>query len=248
MQYAVLTGVGISVILFVARQSNRVTVKRWQIGPGVPLPTESDPPKVLPAGEVVVLTPYGSLFFASATVFESQLPVPGPESGGSVVVLRLRGNEELGSTFIKTIIRYHDLLEAARGVTKTIHFERHETCTECDGSGAKAGSSRTKCNYCGSLIFFDRASAGFYYVIPFKLSQNDAIGTFRRWAGGSTKAKDLDRQANITAVKKVYFPVYMFRRDVDGREEVIIEPAGSTTLPGLHNLRDKKNLICANRE
>ena len=113
MQYAVLTGVGISVILFVARQSNRVTVKRWQIGPGVPLPTESDPPKVLPAGEVVVLTPYGSLFFASATVFESQLPVPGPESGGSVVVLRLRGNEELGSTFIKTIIRYHDMLAAA---------------------------------------------------------------------------------------------------------------------------------------
>jgi molecular chaperone DnaJ len=42
-----------------------------------------------------------------------------------------------------------DLLEAARGVTKTIHFERHETCTECDGSGAKAGSSRAKCNYCG---------------------------------------------------------------------------------------------------
>lgn len=113
MQYAVLTGVGISVILFVARQSNRVTVKRWQIEPGVPLPTESDPPKVLPADEVVVLAPYGSLFFASATVFESQLPLPGPASSGSVVVMRLRGKEELGSTFIKTIIRYHDALEAA---------------------------------------------------------------------------------------------------------------------------------------
>ena len=35
-----------------------------------------------------------------------------------------------------------DLLEAARGVTKTVEFERHETCTDCNGTGAKPGSSR----------------------------------------------------------------------------------------------------------
>jgi SulP family sulfate permease len=110
MQYAVLSGVGIAVVLFVARQSNRVSVKRWTFAPGAPLPTESTPPAELPAGEVVVLTVYGSLFFASATVFESQLPAATPASRGSVVVLRLRGKEELGSTFIKTIIRYHDSL------------------------------------------------------------------------------------------------------------------------------------------
>lgn len=112
MQYAVLSGVGISVILFVARQSNRVTVKRWTFAPGAPFPTESEPPAKLPAGEVVVLTAYGSLFFASAAVFESQLPAPTSDSRGSVVVLRLRGKEELGGTFIKTITRYHDSLGA----------------------------------------------------------------------------------------------------------------------------------------
>ncbi len=42
-----------------------------------------------------------------------------------------------------------DLVEAARGVTKTIHIERHEVCEDCGGSGAKAGSSRTRCSYCG---------------------------------------------------------------------------------------------------
>ncbi len=42
-----------------------------------------------------------------------------------------------------------DLLEAARGVTRTVEFQRHEVCTECDGSGAKPGSSRTRCSYCG---------------------------------------------------------------------------------------------------
>ncbi len=100
-----------------------------------------------------------------------------------------------------------------------------------------SGNKFAKCSYCGSMIFFDRTGAGFYYAIPFKLSQNDAVGTFRRWAGGSTKAKDLDRLASITSVKKKYFPVYLFRRDVNGREEVYVKPAGSTILPGLHQLK-----------
>ena len=42
-----------------------------------------------------------------------------------------------------------DLLEAARGANKTIAFERHEVCQDCSGSGAKAGTSRQSCNYCG---------------------------------------------------------------------------------------------------
>jgi hypothetical protein len=100
-----------------------------------------------------------------------------------------------------------------------------------------AGTKFTKCSYCGSLIYIDRTGAGFYYAIPFRLSEADAIGTFRRWAGGSTRAKDLDKLANITSVKKQYFPVYLFRRDLNGKEEVIIEPAGSTILPGLHQLK-----------
>lgn len=113
MQYAVLVGVGISVILFVARQSNRVTVVRWVPAEGSGLPVETVPPRELGAGEIVVLTPYGSLFFASAGVFEGQLPVATASSFGAVVVLRLRGKEDLGSTFLRTMVRYHDGLRDA---------------------------------------------------------------------------------------------------------------------------------------
>src|SRR5687767_11165070 len=35
-----------------------------------------------------------------------------------------------------------DLLEAARGVTKTVEFEKHERCGDCNGSGARPGSKR----------------------------------------------------------------------------------------------------------
>jgi molecular chaperone DnaJ len=41
------------------------------------------------------------------------------------------------------------LVEAARGVTKTVEFARHETCAECDGSGARKGTKPQPCDYCG---------------------------------------------------------------------------------------------------
>ncbi len=100
-----------------------------------------------------------------------------------------------------------------------------------------AESKFVKCSYCTSQIFIDRSGAGFYYALPYAVSETSAIGTFRRWAAGSTKAKDLDKAAQIAGVKKQYFPVYMFKRDVNGKEQVLIEPAGSTTLPGLHSLK-----------
>lgn len=94
-----------------------------------------------------------------------------------------------------------------------------------------------KCNYCSTDIYIDKSGAGFFYILSFALSENDALGTFRRWAGGSTKAKDLDKLAQVAGMKKQFFPVYLFKRDVDGTDQVFVEPAGSTTLPGLHSLK-----------
>ncbi|MCJ7517319.1 MAG: PepSY domain-containing protein [Methanomassiliicoccales archaeon] len=111
----------------------------------------------------------------------------------------------------------------------------------CPKCGARvefdAGTKFTKCSHCDSEIYIDRSGANFYYIIPFAVNENDAVGIFRRWAAGSTKAKNLDKLAQIGVGKRRYFPVYMFRRDVNGKEEMHVEPAGSTTLPGLHNLK-----------
>ena len=42
-----------------------------------------------------------------------------------------------------------ELVEAARGTSRTIDVNRQEFCSECRGSGAKKGTSPTTCNYCG---------------------------------------------------------------------------------------------------
>lgn len=99
------------------------------------------------------------------------------------------------------------------------------------------GVKFVKCPYCASQIYLDRSGAGFYYALPYMVKENDAIGMFKRWAAGSTKAKDLDKLAQVAGVKRQYFPVYMFKRDLNGVEQVFIETAGSTTLPGLHSLK-----------
>ncbi|MEM6655950.1 MAG: molecular chaperone DnaJ, partial [Planctomycetota bacterium] len=41
------------------------------------------------------------------------------------------------------------LHEAATGATKTVEFQRHEPCDDCDGSGAAPGSQPETCGYCG---------------------------------------------------------------------------------------------------
>ncbi len=111
LQYAVLVGVGLSVILHTVRQSNQITLKRWQLDADGHV-IESDPPTVLAANEVVVLQPYGSLFFAAAPVFESALPAVTDASRNSVVILRLRGRSDLGTTFMDVLLRYAQSLAA----------------------------------------------------------------------------------------------------------------------------------------
>ena len=112
LQTAVLAGAGISIILYVIRQSNQVRVMEWRFDADGRR-REIDPPAQVPADTVLVLQPYGSLFFAAAPVFEQALPEVTAASRNTVVVLRLRGKSDLGSTFMEVIERYATKLALA---------------------------------------------------------------------------------------------------------------------------------------
>ena len=112
MQYAVLVGVGLSIVLHVVRQSTQVTIRRQVLDADGDL-VETEPPVLLPPNEVVILQPYGSLFFAAAPVVDTMLPDVGPDTTGSVVIIRLRGRTDLGTTFMDVLHRYATSLVAA---------------------------------------------------------------------------------------------------------------------------------------
>jgi SulP family sulfate permease len=105
LQYAVLVGVALSVLLFVVRQSNQVTVKAWQWEPG-DLPVEYDAPETVPSADVTFLMVYGSVFFATAPLIEEKLPGVTEDTHNAVVVLLLRAEDDLGSTFLEVLDRY----------------------------------------------------------------------------------------------------------------------------------------------
>jgi len=108
LQTAVLLGVALSILLHTISVSNRVSLRRWVVEEkGL---REIEPPSEIGADEVVVLQPYGSLFFASAAVFEDSLPNVVKDTKNCVVVLRLRGTNALGSTFVAVISRYAEAL------------------------------------------------------------------------------------------------------------------------------------------
>jgi SulP family sulfate permease len=105
VQYAVLVGVGISVLLFVIGQSSRLVLRRIELVDDGRI-REVDPPAELSAHDVVIVQPYGAIFFATASVLHEQMPDVTPDSVGSVVILRVRGVREAGATMLEVLRSY----------------------------------------------------------------------------------------------------------------------------------------------
>lgn len=113
LQFAVLFGVAMSILLNTIRQSNKVMITQWVLQPeGFPL--EQPPPQRLPSQQLTVLHIYGSLFFAAAKNIEETLPAVG-DARRAVVAINLRGKSEIGSTFVTVLQRYSQALQARQG-------------------------------------------------------------------------------------------------------------------------------------
>lgn len=110
LQYAVLFGVALSILLHVFRQSNRVVITQIVPVPGG-FPEEREAPRELPSHALTMLQVYGSLFFAAAKSVEEMLPRV-DHTTHAVVAIGLRGRSEIGSTFITVLQRYAELLAA----------------------------------------------------------------------------------------------------------------------------------------
>lgn len=113
LQYAVLLGVAISILLFAFQQSNTLRVVEW-VAQEIGWPVERPAPKQLESDRVTVLYIYGNLFYAAADLFEKSLPVA-EGTRRAVVILLLRGYEDVGSTVTEVLRRYTHSLHANAG-------------------------------------------------------------------------------------------------------------------------------------
>jgi SulP family sulfate permease len=131
IQYAVFLGVFLSFIMYVARSAEKVEIHEI-----IPLPggryEERPAQRQLPSHQVILLDPRGSLFFAGAAEFEENLPAA-DSAEGSVVILRLRDREEVGSTFMRVLTRYNTNLKSCGsklvlvGVSESVYQQLDKT-------------------------------------------------------------------------------------------------------------------------
>jgi SulP family sulfate permease len=113
IQLAVGLGVLLSALLYINKSSTDVSLVRLVKRPDGRI-EERSAPKKLSSHEVTVLDIYGHLFYAGARTLEQQLPAPeGTQS--PVVVLRMRGYNELGATLIDVLADYAEKLKAVDG-------------------------------------------------------------------------------------------------------------------------------------
>ncbi|MDD4128070.1 MAG: hypothetical protein PHV39_10405, partial [Methanomicrobium sp.] len=110
-------------------------------------------------------------------------------------------------------------------------------CPKCGAQvNVGTGIHFINCKYCGTTVFVDRSGVMFYYVLPFFIDNEKAKGIFRRWTANPQADKELESKAKVTGIEKQYFPVYQFRRDLNGKEIYYIKPAKGTVLPGMNTL------------
>jgi SulP family sulfate permease len=110
IQVAVALGVVLHILLYIFRSAEAVRVERV-IPQADGTFIEGEVPAALPSGEIVILHPIGSLFFAGVAELEEHLPKVG-QAQGTVVIIRLRDRDEVGSTFIRAMQRYTESLRA----------------------------------------------------------------------------------------------------------------------------------------
>lgn len=109
LQYAVLIGVGTAAVLFVIGQSQRLETRRIRFRPDGSA-TEEQCPGDLADHDVMALQMYGPVFFANAQQLENQWPRVTSTSTRSVVILRMRGADSAGATFLDVLDRYNGQL------------------------------------------------------------------------------------------------------------------------------------------
>ena len=105
---AIAVGVVRTLVLFIYRAGQSVEVHELTLRDGGQIYV-GGAPDTLPTRAVTVLDVYGPLYFAASRTLRERLPDP-TSTDRSPVVLRIRGNSQIGATFIEEINDYaHEL-------------------------------------------------------------------------------------------------------------------------------------------
>lgn len=112
LQQAVMLGVVLAGILYIYRSSTEIRVMQLvERADGI---AEIEAPAALVSDTVTVLEIYGSIFYAGARTLGQKLPDVG-DAQRAIVILRMRGHGDMGSTFLNVVSGYAAKIQANGG-------------------------------------------------------------------------------------------------------------------------------------
>lgn len=113
VQWAVLFGVVLSVIVYFIESANDIELVEIVVTPEGSY-REQSPPKELASRSITLLQVYGTLFYATADKLAEMLPQP-KNAERAVIILRLRNQRSTGSTFIRLLENYATQIQGSGG-------------------------------------------------------------------------------------------------------------------------------------
>jgi len=165
LEYSIYIGVVLSLVMYVYSASERLHVVRLE-----PIGDHQyrvlNLPARLPSSEPIIFSIHGHLYFAAVPKLENLLP-DALNCTQTIVILRLRENDYLGSTGIQFLSKYRQKLEnrggklLLSGVSPTIHKELERTHSE-----AEFGAENI---FYASEVFFESTERAYQYA-------NDLLG------------------------------------------------------------------------
>ena len=139
LQFAVLAGVGLGIILYVAQQSNRVRVRAVHIADGGRM-RESDPPPPSRRGRGARAAAVRQPLLRERSDLREAAARGEPRVAGAVVIVRLRGTDQIGLSLVDVLRRFaHELRDAESRLKVVATEERVIDQLEAGGLTADIG-------------------------------------------------------------------------------------------------------------
>ena len=128
-----LIGVGLAIILFVGQQSNRLRLRQLEFRSDGRV-RETDPIPRIPPARSSCCSRTAACSSPAPPPSSEQLPKVDEDSRGSVVILRMRGIDEVGLTFVAVLDRYLTELEK-QGSTLRLVISSERVLTHLKAGG-----------------------------------------------------------------------------------------------------------------
>ena len=132
----------------------------------------------------------------------------------------------------------YNICMASPNTASAMPISTQLNCSQCGGElHPDEGQKFLTCPFCSATVYLDKSRVVLHWYVAPTLKEQDATAALYRWMSGSQTVKDLDKKARVEGQAFQYFPVWYFKWNGKGNEQVALQPAAATSVSELASLK-----------